>query len=120
MTASRQAAPSGLASREWGMGDDSRLALALANLQPTDWKPFEAFASVFLVDDYPDLRVIAGTGDKGRDAIFISDASRVVAQYSVEANWRGKINQTIGRLREAGISFTVLIYATNQPIEVPV
>jgi hypothetical protein len=108
-----------LASREWGMGDDSRLAVALANLQPTDWKPFEAFASVFLVDDYPDLRVIAGTGDKGRDAIFISDASGVVAQYSVEANWRSKINQTIGRLRDAGISFTVLIYATNQPIEVP-
>lgn len=100
------------------MSDNRRLAVALANLQPTDWKAFEDFASVFLTDEYPDLRILAGTGDKGQDAIFQSESSGVVAQYSVTPAWRSKIKETIDRLRAEQISFTVLIYATNRSIAV--
>jgi hypothetical protein len=101
------------------VGEDKRLTVALANLEPTDWKAFEDFASVFLVEDYPDLVILAGTGDKGRDAIFKSESSGVVVQYSIEGRWREKIKATIQRLAEADISFDVLIYATNQSIAVP-
>jgi hypothetical protein len=100
------------------MSDNRRLAVALANLQPTDWKAFEDFASVFLTDEYPDLRVLAGSGDKGRDAIFQSESSGVVAQYSVTPEWRSKIRETIERLGAEKIRFTVLIYATNRAIAV--
>jgi hypothetical protein len=98
------------------MSDSRRLAFALKNLEATDWHAFEQFASAFLAVDYPDLRVIAGTGDKGRDAVFRDAGSGVVVQYSIVEGWRSKISDTIATLNANSIELHTLVYATNREI----
>src|SRR5215216_2872731 len=97
------------------MNESDRLEFALTHLK--DWDRFESFANGFLSEMYPNLRPIAGTNDKGRDAVlFESDEPSVVLQYSIVEDWRGKIRNTVTRLSDAGLSFSVLVYATNQSI----
>jgi hypothetical protein len=99
------------------MAEATRLEFALRNLRPADWEAFERFAGAFLADEFPDLRAVAGVGDKGRDAILQEPAdSGVIMQYSIVEDWRAKILRTLDRLEEKEIACSVLIYATNREI----
>lgn len=99
---------------------DDQLRVALDNVRPSDWDMFQDFASAFLVSDFPTLRPIGGTNDKGRDAVLFepdpAQAARVVLQYSLREDWPVKIRQTVDRLKEKEIPCTVLVYATSRQI----
>src|SRR6266487_3035888 len=99
---------------------DDQLRVSLDNVRSSDWDLFEGFANAFLVSDFPTLRPIGGTNDKGRDAILYEPdpqpSAAVVLQYSLTKDWSGKIRQTVGRLREKKIPCSVLVYATSREI----
>ena len=97
----------------------NRLELALDRLQPADWAKLEKIASVFLASEFDGLRTVASpSGDDGRDAeLFSPEAEpKVVAQYSVAADWRAKINSTVRRLKTTIPDALVLIYVTSKQI----
>lgn len=99
-----------------------RLGLALSSIPFSAWADFEAFASTFLVAEFPELRTTArAAGDRGRDSeIFDIDSrgtnARVKLQYSITRDWPRKIKETVDRLIEVGTKPTTLIYVTNQLI----
>lgn len=99
---------------------DDQLRVSLDNVRSSEWDLFEDFASAFLVSDFPKLRPIGGTNDKGRDAVLFEpdpqQPSRVVLQYSLAADWRAKLRQTRQRLQEKAIPCSVLVYATQRDI----
>jgi hypothetical protein len=99
---------------------DDQLRVSLANIRSSEWDLFEDFANSFLVSDFPSLRPIAGTNDKGRDAVLFEpdpqQPTSVVLQYSLVADWDAKIRQTVQRLAEKAIPCSVLIYATPRSI----
>ncbi len=99
---------------------DDQLRVALNNLRPSDWDAFQDFASAFLLSDFPALRPIGGTNDKGRDAVLFEpdpqQQAEAVLQYSLVEDWKGKINKTVARLDEKDIRCSVLIYATSRDI----
>lgn len=99
---------------------DDQLRVALNNLRPGDWDAFEDFAGSFLLSDFPTLRPIAGTNDKGRDGVLFAPdpqhPSAVVLQYSLVEDWRSKILNTLTRLNEKDIPCAVLVYATSRHI----
>jgi hypothetical protein len=97
----------------------NRLELALDFLKPEDWARLEKIASVFLATEFDNLRTVATpSGDEGRDAELFSptDEPRVVAQYSVAADWKAKINSTVRRLKTTIPDAQYLIYVTNKQI----
>lgn len=97
-----------------------RFKLALELLEPEQWARFETLASAFLVPEFPDLRTVAGVGDRGRDAELFQPAGdeTVLLQYSVAEDWAGKVNATVRKIRaEDGFpKARDLIYVTNQRI----
>jgi hypothetical protein len=99
---------------------DDQLRVSLDNVRSSEWDLFEDFANAFLISDFPSLRPIGGTNDKGRDAVLFEPdpqaTSRVVLQYSLSADWRSKIRQTVKRLDEKNIPCSILVYATNREI----
>lgn len=98
------------------MAEASRLRFALDNLGPTDWEAFQEFASAFLTVDFPDIRSIGGTGDRGRDAVLFGAEPDVVIQYSIKSDWADKIRGTVATVKEAGIKCSLLVYATNRSV----
>lgn len=99
---------------------DDQLRVSLDNVRSSEWDLFEDFANAFLTSDFPTLRPISGTNDKGRDAVLFEphpqEAARVVLQYSLVADWKGKIQKTVRRLHEKDILCSVLVYATSREI----
>lgn len=95
-----------------------KLLFALQHTKPDDWSRFEALASSFLADQYPQLRTVAGTGDGGRDAILWQQEGDplVVLQYSIARDWNGKIRSTAERLKITTPNAKILIYVTSQQI----
>ncbi|WP_139200830.1 hypothetical protein [Curtobacterium sp. MMLR14_010] len=96
-----------------------RLELALKQLHAGVWRDFEMFAAEFLAVEYPSLRSTAGAnGDRGRDGevYSIDGAPSIGAQYSVAQDFNAKIIGTLSRLKDEGLNYTHLIYATNQYI----
>lgn len=96
-----------------------RLELAMKQLHAGVWRDFEVFAAEFLAVEYPGLRSTASaSGDRGRDGeVFSIDGEPGIgAQYSVAQDYTTKIMGTLKRLAEEGISYSHLIYATNQYI----
>lgn len=97
----------------------NRLELALDRLKPAEWARLEKIASVFLATEFDELRTVASpSGDDGRDAELFSPAAEptVVAQYSVAADWRAKINATVRRLKTTIPDALVLIYVTSKQV----
>jgi hypothetical protein len=93
--------------------------LALERLGPSNWEEFERLASAFLVVEFPDLRTMAHpSGDGGRDSeLFSSHGNPIVAfQYSVQKNWRQKINETAKSLIQDFPDIRILIFLSNQQI----
>ncbi|HEY4268493.1 MAG TPA: hypothetical protein VGM94_09915 [Galbitalea sp.] len=98
---------------------DPRFTLALDELKPDQWRLFEKLAAEFLVDEFPALRsMAAASGDGGRDGVTfaVDGESKLVFQYSVTVDWKGKIRQTVDRLSETFPEADQLIYVTNKPI----
>ncbi|MFI8523959.1 hypothetical protein ACIGB8_05920 [Promicromonospora sukumoe] len=96
-----------------------RLELALEKLGPGDWRYFEKFASEFLASDFPAMRTTASSsGDGGRDAeVFrLDEMPKTVFQYSVTANWKDKIKDTIKKIQKSAPEANRLIYCTSQEI----
>ena len=96
-----------------------RLQLALERIKPNQWHIFEEFAAQFHIGQYPNLRTVASSsGDKGRDGEIFSpfDQTPVLLQYSVSADWRKKIMDTIKRINRNFLRANLLIYVTNQSI----
>jgi hypothetical protein len=97
----------------------NRLQLALERLQPSDWHRFESLASAFLASEFDDLRTTASaSGDDGRDSELFAPATepKVLLQYSVAADWSGKIRHTVKRIRQTFPDALVLIFVSNQVI----
>ena len=95
-----------------------RLRFALEQLRPNQWERFEQFASAFLASEFPDLRTIAGPGDRARDAILLRPGEdiSVVLQYSVAHDFKAKIRATAAELSDTSPDAQLLIYATNQKL----
>jgi hypothetical protein len=77
---------------------------------------------ILLQDDYPDLRKMGGTGDRGVDAVdeaFYDDTvhTRAVVQVTGQRAQKKKLASTIKRLREAGKNFDKLIVVFQHPVE---
>ena len=96
----------------------SRFEFALNNLRPALWVTFEELASTFLAAEYPQLRTLAGTGDRGRDAVLWQPATEpsIVLQYSVTRGWSQKIKTTAKTIHDNFPDTQVLIYVTNHQI----
>ena len=95
-----------------------RLEFALKHIVATEWARFETLASSYMADEFPNLRVLAGTGDKGRDSILWRPASEasIVIQYSISSDWARKIKDTGKTVRKNFPAAHMLIYVTNQEI----
>lgn len=97
-----------------------RLRLALKLIEPEQWKQFETLASAFLVPDFPALRTLAGTGDRGRDGEIFQPVGEesVLLQYSISEAWASKVKATARKIREPGgfPNAQQLIYVTSQRI----
>ncbi|WP_125591981.1 hypothetical protein [Amycolatopsis balhimycina] len=97
-----------------------RFALALKNLDSTQWRPFERMATVFLESEFPNIRPVSGlSGDGGADALLFSveDDPSTIIQYSVRVDVSAKISETCKRIKETFPDVNVLVYVTNQPID---
>ena len=96
----------------------NRFEFALANVKSSMWESFEELASAFLADEYPELRTLAGVGDRGRDAILLQsqDYPTVIIQYSLREDWQAKIRESATQVRHEFPQSQVLIYVTNQKI----
>lgn len=96
-----------------------RFAFALKHLELSHWELFENLASAFLAAEFSSLRTVAtSSGDKGRDAeLFSCDGKpTVMVQYSIAADWRSKIKDTINKITKNFPDVRVLVYVTNQKI----
>jgi hypothetical protein len=92
---------------------------ALEKLEPSDWDEFEKLSSAFLATDFSDLRTMAHpSGDGGRDSeLFTTEKQKIIAfQYSVQKDWKDKINKTVKRITTEFPDVRLLIYLTNQQI----
>jgi hypothetical protein len=96
----------------------ARLTFALEQIQPNQWGRFEEFASSFLAVEYPGLRTVAGSGDRGRDAEIVRppDQPDVLIQYSVAEDWGSKLRSTVRQVADEFPEASLLIYATSQKI----
>lgn len=96
-----------------------RLALALERLDATRWKDFEDLCAAYAAAQYDNLITLAATsGDRGRDAVLWQPEAQpsVVLQYSVAADWKGKVRATIRRLGAEFDGVQVLIFFSSQVI----
>src|SRR5664280_1950213 len=97
----------------------SRLQLALERLQPSDWQRFERLASAFLASEFDTLRTTAApSGDEGRDSELFAPGNepKVLLQYSVSADWAGKIQGTVRRIQGTFPGALMLVFVSNQLI----
>lgn len=97
-----------------------RFDAALRNLDPSQWRPFERLATVFLSSEFPSLRpVSAMSGDGGADALLfaVEDDPTVLVQFSVRKDVESKIRETCERIKTTFPNVFLLIYVTNQDID---
>ena len=95
-----------------------RFEFALIHVNPTLWESFEDLASAFLADEYQSLRTLAGSGDRGRDAILWQpeDDPTVILQYSLRKDWDTKILESARKISREFPDTQLLIYVTNQRV----
>jgi hypothetical protein len=83
----------------------------------TDDKAFEVLVSALLVDAYPDLIPMGGSGDAGRDAVLRVGpfgGERTRFQYSIEKRWTEKVRREMKRyVGQAG--FTQVLFVSSRP-----
>lgn len=93
--------------------------LSFELLESSDWAIFERLCSAFLSVEHGTLRTMANpSGDGGRDSELFCPSEKpiIVAQYSIQENWRDKIKKTSERLLKEFPSVHIFIYLSNQVI----
>lgn len=83
----------------------------------TDDKAFEVLVSALLVEAYPDLIPMGGSGDAGRDAVlrvepFGGEQTRF--QYSIEKRWTDKVRRELKRY-VGQTSLRQLLFVSSRP-----
>ena len=98
-----------------------QLRFALEQIRPNQWERFEEFASAYLVVDYPSLRTLAGTGDRGRDAELVQppDDPQVRIQYSVQAAWDAKLAKTAKKVADEFPEARQLVFVSTRRSDPP-
>jgi hypothetical protein len=100
----------------------NRDAIELALAGPIDWEKFESLvAEILQSDDSPRLRKVGGRGDLGIDAVdeaFYNDESRIqaVVQVTSQRAQVDKIEETVKRLRSAGVDFFHLVMVLGEVV----
>jgi hypothetical protein len=89
------------------------------------WETFERVAfEVLIQDDFPRLRKVGGTHDKGIDAAdeaFYSDQARLeaVVQVTMQRAQEEKFRDTIKKLKTNRVSFRQLVLVYKHPVSSP-
>lgn len=87
--------------------------------QLSDYRQFERLCSALLASaGYSTIDPLGGTGDEGRDAIIRADsAGRTICfAYTVRADWRTKLRSDCNRVRDAGHTPDVFVFACTEVI----
>jgi len=95
-----------------------RFELALDRLHPGDWERFEELCRQFLISEHPNLRNLAGSGEKGRDATLFcdSDDPSFAFQFSIRERWKQKINEAAETISQEYPTTRILAYLTNRKV----
>lgn len=85
----------------------------------TDYRQFERFAAD-LMDrtDYPGIEPLGGTGDAGRDALYVhrDGGATTVFAFSVRSDWTRKFRDDCDRISEAGHKVDTIVFVSTQEI----
>lgn len=94
----------------------------IALREMTDSQEFEKLASEIMGNEgYHNIVPLGGVSDKGRDAIqeslFVFKNRRsLIFQYTLQEDIKGKIDDTINKLKAANIEFDGLVIVTNRAV----
>lgn len=95
-----------------------RIVYTLQHL--TDYRQFERLCTDILSQSgYPDIELLGGSNDGGRDAIHISRQNPgevTLFAYSVRSDWKQKLLQDCKRIKEEDHIFKKLIFACTSEI----
>lgn len=100
------------------MVNTKRFELALERLHQGDWERFEELCRQFLISEHPNLRTLTGSGEKGRDATLFCEVgvSSLAFQFSIQEDWKGKINKTATTISREFPATRILAYLTNRKV----
>jgi len=82
----------------------------------TDYVGFESFCHALMSRlDFPNIEPLAGTNDKGRDAVHVSRTTGEVTifAYSVREDWARKLFEDLGRIQRYGHSCDQVVFVTT-------
>jgi hypothetical protein len=87
----------------------------------TDYSRFEQLArEVLRLEGFSRIEPYGGNKDGGRDAVQESLShdpdQRTVFQFSLQEDVKGKVQETVAKLKKNGIEFRKLVYATNRDV----
>lgn len=85
----------------------------------TDHYQFERLCSDLMSGtDYPNIEPLGGTGDKGRDALFISkdDNLTTIFAYTVRSDWMRKLQEDCSRIEEEGHALDNLVFVCTSTL----
>ena len=88
----------------------------------TDYRQFERLASDLMAGThYPEIEPLGGTGDAGRDALYVhrDSGTMTIFAYSVRTDWQTKLRSDCRRIAETGNSPNTVIFVSTQTIDVP-
>ena len=86
----------------------------------TDYRQFERLASDLMAGtDYPGIEPLGGTGDGGRDALYIhrDKGCTTVFAYSVRSDWDTKLRADCKRITETGHTTDTIVFVSTQVID---
>lgn len=85
----------------------------------TDYRQFERLASDLMAGtQYPGLEPIGGTGDGGRDALYVHKNSGIttIFAYSVRSDWKTKLRADCKRISELNHPVDAIVFVSTQVI----
>ena len=85
----------------------------------TDYLQFERLASDLMAGtDYSGIEPLGGTGDGGRDALYIhrDKGTTTIFAYSLRSDWETKLRGDCKRIAKAGHSVDTVVFVSTQVI----
>lgn len=85
----------------------------------TDYYQFERLCSdIMSGTDFPNIEPLGGTGDGGRDALFLSrdNNTTIIFAYTVRSDWSKKLREDCSRIKEEGHSPDSLVFVCNSTL----